>query len=736
MNWLYYLAEANIYLGVFYLAYCLFLTKETYYQLTRAYLLFACVVSFILPVLEIGSQRPVVTAVTSSTTYAIPQQLHQQYIEQQYKETDHPITPVKTEETVTTAISRSKVVATPITIAKQAPIVTETPLTPQDYIIGTYIAGALILCLTLIVKLFTLFRLTRKAEQTNEHDYKLVYLPETSVAFSFLNYLFIGTHASGSATIIRHELVHIRQKHSVDIMFMELVKIISWFNPFVYLLQNSLKTVHEYIADEQTAAFENDALTYSSFLVNNAYGVAGSSITHSFFNNYLLKKRIVMLNQKRSGNLARLKYLVVLPVCAASLCTSTMAFSKTYALVDLDPAKPASTKTVHKKYLNKNVNIADAPIRLSGTDNGDIALSGDKFETEMPAPADSNKTIDEYRPPVPMESAGGYDKLNRYLLKNIHYKPADGDKGGLVVMSFTVGAGRKITDLKIATSDGEVMDNLALNAFKNYTGIVNDDEGKTLKIGVFFFTDDYSIFKRPYENDPGNSGWVTVTKYGFNPPRTSKGYEYNEWFLRDGTIEEGKPTLTITKVRVIDKNDQETSYSSDTTTPADLKLLKDKYGYIFPSNAYWGFEGATKNHKYIANGMNVYSYLNKPYTDAFYEHIFNDLKYPEQEKSDGTPGVVLLKFNLDQNGTISDWAVAKSGGQAFDQAALDVVRSFEGTINDKAGAHTIAMVFCTVQNGKQPKVDQSWKKMPGYVGEVARGESKPIYAVISRLKKQ
>ncbi len=57
MNWLYYLAEANLYLGVFYLAYCLFLTKETYYQLTRAYLLFACVVSFILPGAAFNRQR-------------------------------------------------------------------------------------------------------------------------------------------------------------------------------------------------------------------------------------------------------------------------------------------------------------------------------------------------------------------------------------------------------------------------------------------------------------------------------------------------------------------------------------------------------------------------------------------------------------------------------------------------------------------------------------------------------
>ncbi|MES2427205.1 MAG: TonB family protein [Bacteroidota bacterium] len=729
MNLLYYLAEANVYLGVFYLAYCLLLTKETHYQLTRAYLLFSCIVAFILPVLQIGALKPVHTAVNTTINYTVPN-----YVIPEYGGLDE-ITPVKNTTPLTTPPSIAK--AAPITTA--APVVTENHLTKQDYMIYTYLFGAAIAFLMLMLKLFSLFKLVRNAQRIDEGKHKLVYLSDSNAAFSFFNYLFIGINAHGANTIIRHELVHIRQKHSVDIIFLELLKIVNWFNPFVYLLQNSLKTVHEYIADEQTAAYEADPLTYSSFLVNNAYGAGGTSITHSFFNYNLLKKRIIMLNQQRSGSLARLKYLVAVPICAGLLCASTLAFSKSYGLVDLDPVtnngiKGLSVKSAQNKQTNKNIVAGDAPMSLSATDNGDIAQSGDKFESENPTATDSKIITDEDRPSVPMESAGGYDKLNRYLLKNIHYKPADGDKGGLVVMSFTIGEGRKITDLKIATSDGEVMDNLALNAFKNYKGVINDDEGKTLKIGVFFLTDDYSIFKRPFENDPGNSGWVTVTKYGFHPPMTSKGYEYSEWFT-GGHIVDGKLEPTISKVRFIDKNDQEVSYSADTATPADLKLLKDKYGYIFPSNTYWALEGGKKSHNYMANSMDVNSYLDKPYADAFYNHIFNDLKFPEKEKSDGTPGTVLLKFNLDQNGTISNWAVAKSGGDDFDQAALDVVKSFDGTIDDKAGAHTLAVVFCTVQNGKRPKIDDSWKKMPGYVGEVARGESKPMMISFSSPKK-
>src|SRR5665213_79637 len=73
MNWLYYLAEANIYLGVFYLAHCLFLNRDTHYQLSRAYLVFSCIAAFILPVLQIGALKPTrTTERINAVQYARP----------------------------------------------------------------------------------------------------------------------------------------------------------------------------------------------------------------------------------------------------------------------------------------------------------------------------------------------------------------------------------------------------------------------------------------------------------------------------------------------------------------------------------------------------------------------------------------------------------------------------------------------------------------------------------------
>jgi len=301
MNWLQYLLEANLYLGIFYLCYCLFLNRETYYILNRVYLLSACIISFIIPIVQIGILKPVAHIVQTKILIA-PVYLPQPNLQ-----------------------------------AKIAPVVTHFSV--QDSLLYIYLVGVTVFVLVLAIKLYQLLKLIHAKPVINQDNYKLIYINGSNTAFSFFNYLFIGTSTPEKETIIRHELVHIRQKHSMDIIFLEVFKVINWFNPLIYLLQNSLKTVHEYIADEKTAVAEVDTVTYSAFLVNNAYGIGGSSVTHSFFNYNLLKRRIIMLNQKRSGSLARLKYLMALPLCAGLLCVSTLGFSKTYGWVDLAPRK-------------------------------------------------------------------------------------------------------------------------------------------------------------------------------------------------------------------------------------------------------------------------------------------------------------------------------------------------------------------------------------------------------------
>ncbi|WP_431198634.1 M56 family metallopeptidase [Mucilaginibacter sp. P19] len=222
MNWLYYLLEANLYLCVFYAGYCLFLNKETHYTLNRIYLLLSCVVSFVLPVVQIGWLKPVETV--TKTIVIIPQTAYQTTVQK---------------------------------------LTVRQTLTFNDIWVYAYILGIIVLTTVLFIRLYQLVKLTKATKTLVDGKYKLINIEGSNTAFSFFNYLFIGTKTQANNIIIRHELVHIRQKHSVDIVFLELIKIINWFNPLVYLLQISLKTIHEYIADEQTAAQESDAFSYS-----------------------------------------------------------------------------------------------------------------------------------------------------------------------------------------------------------------------------------------------------------------------------------------------------------------------------------------------------------------------------------------------------------------------------------------------------------------------------------------
>jgi beta-lactamase regulating signal transducer with metallopeptidase domain len=430
MNWLHYLLEANIYLAVFYAGYCLFLNKETHYTLNRVYLLLSCIISFILPVVQIGALK---------STNGAAQQTY-----------------------VTTASVVSNVVASPVLNYKPE----TTPVTLQEVIWYVYLAGIAVLSLMLIIKIVRLIKMTANAKTLAGDEYKLVGLKDSNTAFSFFNYLFIGTKTAGSHLIIQHELVHIRQKHSADILFIELLRIINWFNPIIYLIQLSVKTVHEYIADEQTAAQGTDALTYSSFLVDNAYGINGPSITHSFFNYNLLKKRIIMLNQKRSGNLARLKYLVAVPICAGLLCASTLAFSKNYAMVDLAPKH-------------------NQPTLAAFPDSGQKAKPQNTPQLLPP-------------PPPPIVVKDTYTDLFNYLNKTIVY-PANAlktGKAGLVGVSFEVKADQQITNIKIVKNASTEFSDEVLRAIKSYTGAVKETAG-THKMTVYFCTDYYKFVKTP-----------------------------------------------------------------------------------------------------------------------------------------------------------------------------------------------------------------------------------------------
>lgn len=301
MNWLYYLLEANLYLTVFYVFYRLFLHLETFYSLNRYYLISATILSFILPFLQVGYLN---------TIFASPQEI-------------------------------TRVVTTVVYQKRAAPAVASSYPELSSLLCGVHLIIASGFLLKMLFTLAQIFNIYFKSKRQKIDNLTFIELEGQHAAFSFFNILFINPDLNQKDTILKHEMVHVKQNHSADVLFFEIVQIISWFNPLVYFLKRDIKLLHEYLADEQTTAAGIQKHDYALFLIQHSFGTIPNTLSNQIFNESLLKRRIKMLNKQKSGGLAKFRLLLLVPVATCLLCASTMAFTKDYALVDLFPQKTA-----------------------------------------------------------------------------------------------------------------------------------------------------------------------------------------------------------------------------------------------------------------------------------------------------------------------------------------------------------------------------------------------------------
>lgn len=146
-------------------------------------------------------------------------------------------------------------------------------------------------------------------------------------SYSFLGKVFLGRHVAGETTIAAHEMVHVKQGHTYDILFVELVRCFCWFNPVVYFYQKELKLQHEYIADARCA---DDKVAYAELLLAHALHTERSSLIHEFSNSSYLKKRIMILFKDKSKKQAKLFYLLAIPALML-MTASTLVFNTTKA---------------------------------------------------------------------------------------------------------------------------------------------------------------------------------------------------------------------------------------------------------------------------------------------------------------------------------------------------------------------------------------------------------------------
>ena len=306
-----YLLKSALLLAFLYGGFALLLSRETFHRFNRLALLSVLVASQVLPAVQLTMNKP--HFLSSPALYQSPQneKLFMGEAEAYGDEGD-----IGANET--SADYRDKEETTPLALW--------TGVGGETVLSLLYLAGLLV---SVGIFLFQLFRFWQETQGgTRTHDKQgntIVIRGGKFVPYSFFHIIIISVsdYERLREPILAHEQAHIRLGHSWDLLLLEAVKAVQWFNPFVYLLGRDLKAVHEYEADNAVLNLGIDAKTYQLLLVTKAVGnrlqTLGNNLSHNS-----LKKRIKMMN-KNSSNRWLMTKAVILP---ALMALAVVAFAK------------------------------------------------------------------------------------------------------------------------------------------------------------------------------------------------------------------------------------------------------------------------------------------------------------------------------------------------------------------------------------------------------------------------
>jgi formylglycine-generating enzyme required for sulfatase activity len=292
-----YLIEASFCLILMYLCYILFINNDTFYKLKRYYLLFSLVISITIP------QLPS-THLSKNFEHKIASFKPNFISNSNYKDTFENVifgnTPIQPENISKTSYLNFYL----------------------ELILIIYVIGIVVLLYRLANNIFQVLRLIGINNKEPYGKFTIVHHDDDYPTFSFLRYIFLNStnlKSDDMSILLQHEETHIIQGHSVDIIFIELYKVMFWFNPIIWILKKSLIKVHEcqadgYLVDKK----KHNILNYQALLLNQYLSNINIELAHPF-NYSLIKFRIKMMTKTKSGQWAKLKVFFALPVVIFSL---------------------------------------------------------------------------------------------------------------------------------------------------------------------------------------------------------------------------------------------------------------------------------------------------------------------------------------------------------------------------------------------------------------------------------
>lgn len=343
----------------------------------------------------------------------------------------------------------------PVVVVKaQAPSITWI-----DMLLGIYWAGVAVLSLRLVWQLFSIIRLAAISRKQEVEGITVHLLRGEGSPFSFFRWVFMypsTLEGKQLHEVMVHECTHVSGLHSLDTLFSELFSIACWFNPFAWLMKQEVRMNLEYLADESVLSDGNARKSYQYHLLGLAYRQPNESTKiANNFNLLPLKKKIKMMNKRRTSEIGKAKYLLFAPLAGALLMVS-------------------------------NIESVAREIGEQFPEVAEVQQKAEAKASDATAPADTAKNVvydvTETMPQFP----GGQEVLLKYLAANIKY-PASAVKAkkqGRVIVTFIIQKDGSVAKARIAKSVDPELDAEALRIVKampNWTPGTQDGKPVNVK---------------------------------------------------------------------------------------------------------------------------------------------------------------------------------------------------------------------------------------------------------------
>ena len=422
MDFLIYDVKVAVLIAVFYMFYRLMLAHETFHRVNRLVLLTTAVASFVLPLCVFTMHKTVM-------------------VDYDYSQLGE--------------------------LTVNEPVVSVVPTDNQPSVILTtvlpvlFIVGMLATLVHTLISLIRIQLLIHRSEKHPQEDGTVICVTGNTALspFSWMHYIVMNRsdYEAHDAAILAHERGHIRLRHSWDLLFVDLLTALQWFNPAMWMLRSDLRAIHEYEADGEVLSLGINARQYQYLLISKAAGIGGYSLANGISHS-TLKNRINMMLHKKSNRTSLLKLFALVPIVGITLALNARTVN------DYVYDGPQKQNPVKKGKKNTTIKVGTQEIKVTEASKDDKAttVTMNVVEDEQNATDDKVFDVVENMP----EFNGGMGALMQYLSDNIRY-PEEKDIQGRVIVRFVVGKDGSISNAQVVKSVHPSFDAEALRIINN-----------------------------------------------------------------------------------------------------------------------------------------------------------------------------------------------------------------------------------------------------------------------------